>query len=526
MRLIKAPPALVTKLARPAVRDALVILVLFALAMAALAETEASHLLFRWISANPETEADALILAGMLSTLGMLVFSVRRYRELQREVKLRTSAEGTAVELAYRDMLTGLPNRRAFSERLTNLASAKRVNGSEALLIVDLDGFKSVNDSHGHLAGDRVLQQVAFRLSGIIGREACVFRLGGDEFALLAPAGLCSLTPQEIAEQVIAVVGDPIIDAGLVHHIGASVGIAALPHDTNDVGSLLRYADIALYQAKAAGRGQYMVFEPAMAADVMRGDFIERQMREAVGSGAFRPFFQPIVVLDSGDVVGYEMLMRWERREQDEIPPEQFIPVAEETGLIAELLMEVLEQALRQTREWPARLWISINLSPVQFKDPWISQKILGCLARTGFPACRLIIEITENALIANAENARQIVESLRNQGIRLALDDFGTGHSSLHHLRLLPFDKLKIDRSYVQAITRDQEALNLVGGIVSLAQHLGLVVVAEGVETAEVAEALKAIGCHEAQGWLFGRAVPADQIAGRKDSLQLGLTA
>jgi diguanylate cyclase (GGDEF)-like protein len=513
MWVIKFGPSVRTYFTRPAVRDAVVIFALVATSMAAMRIVHLSRTFFAWVAVHPDSEIDAVILAGLLSTLGMLIYSVRRYRELQVEVTLRASAEERAFELAFRDPLTGLPNRRAFNERTAELRASDMPEESVALCLVDLDAFKSVNDAHGHLAGDTVLREIAARLSTLSGAENAIFRLGGDEFAILIRCAECVDTIAEAADAIIGLISAPIFAGGLVHHLGASVGTAIFPHDTADIDTLLRFADIAMYQAKARGRGNYAVFAPAMSDEILRRASIEQRLRESIGKGVIRPYFQPIVNLRSGEIIGFEMLSRWYGPDGQEITPDQFIPVAEETGLINDLFMEVLSETCRSSRHWPPDCWISINLSPVQFRDPWISEKILGCLAGNGFPPARLVIEITENALIANPESARQTVESLRNQGITFALDDFGTGHSSLHHLRVLPFDKLKIDRSYVQAIADDPEALNMVSGIISLAHNLGLRVVAEGIETPETAEQLRELGCEEGQGWYFGRPKPAAQI-------------
>lgn len=497
--------------ARPAVRDAYVLFLLLIACMAIISATDICTRVFAWVAAHPDTEVDSLMLAGILSALGMLIYSIRRSRELKAEVRRRALAEEEAFKLAYRDTLTDLPNRRAFNQHLAEIVATRSSDRAVGLLVVDLDIFKSINDAHGHVAGDRVLQQIAGRFRTLQDTDCSIFRLGGDEFAVLLRHRDCVAASEQIAKAMIDLASQPIIDAGLVHYLGASVGIALLPQDATDPDMLFRCADIALYNAKSTGRGRSKRFQAAMSANLLHRVWIEREMRAALGTGVFQPYFQPIVTLDSAGIVGYEMLARWLRADGDDISPEQFIPVAEETGLINELMMQLLDKTFHETRDWPPELWISVNLSPVQLNDRWIAQKLFACLVRNGFAPHRLIIEITENALISNPVIAREIIESLRNQGIRVALDDFGTGHSSLHHLRMLPFNKLKIDRSYIQAITTNEDARNLVAGIISLARHLGLKVIAEGVETGEIAAQLADLGCLEGQGWWFGRPVPAE---------------
>jgi diguanylate cyclase (GGDEF)-like protein len=469
---------------------------------------------FAWVAANPDTEADSVILAFILASIGITSFALRRYREMSAAMIKQRFAEERANTLAFHDPLTGLLNRRAINDRLESLS--RTGPGNEfALLIIDLDRFKAVNDVHGHLAGDRLLRSVAARIEAGLAVGETVYRLGGDEFALV-----CEITDgdhdraRRAARLIVQRLAEPFGEEGLVHHIGASVGIAMFPGDAHDRETLMRRADISLYRAKDAGRGQHRSFEAAMDAEITRRSIIEQQLRHAIGDDLLRPYYQPLIDLANGQIAGFELLARWPRTGSDEIAPDQFIPIAEESGLINELMMKLLERACIEARDWDPKLTIAINISPVQLRDPWLSQKVLAVLAKGGFSPKRLAVEITENALIADAENARRTVESFKNQGMTIGLDDFGTGYSSLHHLRVLPFDKLKIDRSFVQAIETDHESLMIVRAIVSLAMSLNLPVIAEGIESASIAEKLRQMGCAQGQGFHFGRALSGEAIS------------
>jgi diguanylate cyclase (GGDEF)-like protein len=438
------------------------------------------------------------------------VLSSRSRMEMERE--RARDAEQRAHRLAYHDPLTGLQNRRALGENLDLLMHAR--GQPIGLLIVDLDRFKAVNDVHGHLAGDYLLRDVSARLVELVGQSGRVYRLGGDEFAVVVEIDEADPDAvRRIARRIVQGMTEPFRSSNLIHHIGASVGISLYPTDADDRETLMRRADIALYQAKEKGRRQHRAFEPMMDAEIKRRSTLESELRAALAAGQFLPFYQPLVDLPSKRIIGYELLARWARDDGEEIGPDQFIPIAEECGLINELMLTLLQRACVEARDWDPALSIAINISPVQLKDPWLAEKILAEATRMNFPPNRLALEITENALIVDADNARRTIESLKNQGMRVALDDFGTGYSSLQHLRMLPFDKIKIDRSFVQALGDDPEALKIVRAITSLAQSLELPVVAEGIESAETAERLQAMGCNEGQGFYFGVPMSADRV-------------
>ncbi|WP_167737495.1 putative bifunctional diguanylate cyclase/phosphodiesterase [Sphingomonas parva] len=423
-------------------------------------------------------------------------------------------AEQRAHQLAYHDPLTGLANRRALSDHIDRALAAPAGGAGVGLLVIDLDRFKIVNDVHGHPVGDALLRDVAARLIELDAENARAFRLGGDEFAIVVEPGPDDKdAPRRLGRQIVQHLGEPFAIGGVIHHIGASVGISLFPHDAQDRETLMRRADIALYRAKEAGRNQHRCFEPLMDAEIKRRSVLERQLREAILADDLRPHFQPLVELAGRRLVGFELLARWPRRDGLNIGPDQFIPIAEESGLINELMLQLLERGCREALGWDARLSIAINISPVQLKDPWLAQKILATLTRLAFPPQRLEIEVTENALIVDADNARRTIESLKNQGIKVALDDFGTGYSSMHHLRMLAFDKIKIDRSFIQALDTDPDARKIVRAIVGLASSFDLPVVAEGIETEAAAQTLAALGCSYGQGYLFGAALSAEQL-------------
>lgn len=454
----------------------------------------------------------AALIAKMLSSYhdGYIDMLNSRSEMLVEQARAQ-SAERRAQQLAYRDVLTELPNRRALSENLAGLRFLPPER-AVALLVLDLDHFKAVNDVHGHHAGDELLERVAERLTAIVEETGTAYRLGGDEFAITLDLDRADWdTPEMLAQRIVSMLAAPFWIDGLVHHIGGSIGISLYPRDATDRDTLMRRADIALYQAKASGRSQFRMFERAMDAAIVRRSVLEQEFRRDLEQGAFRPYYQPIVQLESEDITGFEMLARWQREDGADVGPCEFIPIAEECGLVGELMLNLLEQACVDATAWGPDLTLSINVSPTQLKDRWLSEKILRVLTKAGLPPQRLKLEITENALIAEPAHAKLVVESLKNQGVLLALDDFGTGYSSIQHLRILPFDNVKIDRSFITGIEHDPEAHRMAVSIIHLAFNLGLSVVAEGIESAGVLAILKEIGCAEGQGYFFGR--PVSQV-------------
>jgi diguanylate cyclase (GGDEF)-like protein len=424
------------------------------------------------------------------------------------------SAEQKAQVLAYRDPLTGLANRRALTERLDTFVG-RDPPAQFYLLMLDLDMFKGVNDAHGHGAGDRLLQAVASRLKTIVEGVGHAYRLGGDEFAVTLELAMGQhAAAVATADRLVQEIAAPFRIDGFLHHISASIGISRFPADASGREALMQHADIAMYNAKSLGRSRHSSFKPSMGAELAARAVLEREIRADFRTGAFHPHYQPIVNLSSGCTAGFEMLARWTRADGITIGPNQFIPIIEECGLIGDLMLSLLEQVCIDAAIWPNELTIAVNVSPIQFRDPWLSEKILAVLTRQGFPARRISLEITENALISDPVAAQRIIESLKNQGMSLALDDFGTGYSSIQHLRMLPFDKLKIDRSFVRNVDTDDAAYRMVTAMIRLADSLQLSVVAEGVESRSVCDTLQRLGCQEVQGYLFGEPMSAADVS------------
>jgi len=455
--------------------------------------------------------SDRLLMTGLLLNLALILFGWRRYRDLAATTGERDAARARASLLARHDDLTGLLNRPALAEDgATMVAQMLRRDKAVALLLVDLDHFRSINEIHGHLASDAVLRAATDLIRRALPASAIAGRLDHDEFALLLPFDKRhASTIDAIAEHIVGALAQPIVTKTVTAHIGASIGIARSADDCQSVEALLRRATIAMHAAKAAGRGRHIWFDATMQRALVSRTATEAGIRNGIPLGQFVPYYEPQVDLASGAVIGFEMLARWEHPTHGILMPDDFIPAAEQCGLIAELSMAVMRRAFAEARDWDPAITLSVNISPAQLKDPWLAQKIVKLLIETGFPASRLEIEITESALIENLGLAQSIIGSLKNQGVRLALDDFGTGYSSLAHLRALPFDAIKIDKSFVLAMIGDRESATIVDAISKLGISLGLPVTAEGVENAAINERLRATGCAKGQGWHFGKPQP-----------------
>jgi diguanylate cyclase len=422
-----------------------------------------------------------------------------------------------AAAMALHDALTGLPNRRHLMSSLETLLKGRRSEERLAVVAVDLDRFKPVNDLYGHAVGDELLIRIAKLLSDAVGDGGFVARLGGDEFVMVLP---CARADELIGNlsALVALFEPPIVLGDHEVSIGATLGVAMAPDDGDEAPLLLRRADAALYRAKEDGRGRFAFFEPGLDARALERAMLEHDLRLAVRNDEIVPHFQPLVELEGGAINGYEILARWPHATRGLIGPDHFIQIAEETGLIGEMTFNVLRRACREALHWPGAPRLSLNIAPAQLHDAALPQKILKVLAECGFPPARLEIEITEDALVADFDAARALLTSLKNLDVRIALDDFGTGYSSLRHLRELPFDVLKIDRSFVHSMTDSEEAMSIVRTIVHLAKSLGLAVTAEGIETQGQAAELQALGCERGQGYLLGRPSACPQLAGGND--------
>lgn len=437
-----------------------------------------------------------------------------------RDIRERRAAEERIRHLAHHDGLTGLANRTLFGERMEHaLAAAGRTGGVVAVLCLDLDRFKAVNDTLGHAAGDLLLQQVAARMLAAVREGDTVARMGGDEFVVLQAGGRQPHAATALAERLIEALCRPFDLRGQQACIGTSIGIALCPRDGANAGELLKSADVALYRAKTQGRGVSRLYEPDMDAVVRERQSLEHDLRAAVGTDQLKMHYQPIFSC-GGDraVVGFEALMRWTHPRRGQVSPADFIPLAEETGLIVPLGRWALEAACREAACWPARCRLAVNLSPLQFRGGQLPATVADILERTGLAAGRLELEVTENLLIGDTAQALTSLRGLKALGVRIALDDFGTGYSSLSYLRRFPFDKLKIDRSFIQALCDDAGARAIVEAILAMSCSLKLDVTAEGVETPDQLAALQAMSCATVQGFLLGRPMPSGMVPGVLD--------
>jgi diguanylate cyclase (GGDEF)-like protein len=426
------------------------------------------------------------------------------------------------VRPSEQDPLTGLGNRALFERLLDTWRPGE--NADLALILVDLDRFKQVNDTLGHLTGDALLKLVAGRLAAATRSEDRIMRLGGDEFVILQAVRGDLVGARAAAERIVELIGRVFLVGGHQVHVGASVGIAALHHGTERRSDLFQHADLALYAAKAAGGGTVCFFEPALEANARERHALEIELRRALPLKQFVLHYQPQLSLPSGDVFGFEALLRWEHPESGTVPPLNFIPLAEEIGEIHAIGEWVLRTACREAAAWPADLRVAVNVSPVQFEDPTLVDRIRRALADAGLAPTRLEIEITESVLMRHPSSALQRLHEIRALGIGIALDDFGTGYSSLSYLNSFPFSRVKIDKSFVQNDGGDRNAGALVQSIINLGHRLGMTTFAEGVETSDQYQSLLDSGCGGLQGFLVGPPVPGrrirDYIAGSRNSI------
>ena len=459
-------------------------------------------------------EMDDLIFVFFMLSAALMIYGFRRYQDLSREIKARTAAELEARNLARHDPLTGLPNRRFFEEKLEECLRDAIAVHQVAVLMLDLDGFKTVNDTYGHAAGDKALSEFARRVSRVLRPGTFLARIGGDEFAIIKSKIDSLDDPTNLARRIAAVVAELFVIDGVTAEFGVGIGIALAPNDGSDPEELVRRADRALYRAKAAGRSSVCFFETEMDARVERRIQIERELRNAITADAIVPYYQPLVSLDGGNrIVGFEVLARWKSENLEYIGPDVFIPIAEEIGLMSPLSWQLLRRACLDAKAWPSTFTLAFNVSPVQLRDPAVGLRILSILAETGFSPRRLEIEITETALVENIAVAQAVIDELRAAGIRIALDDFGTGYSTLSQLLSFRLDKIKIDRSFVARLNENNDGQVIVRAILGLAKGFGLTTTAEGIEDAVQLAYLKANGCTEGQGYLFSKAVPAADV-------------
>ncbi len=497
---VESPPLPGRDVVTPIVTAAAIVLFL------ALGSVAFTRIASAWL--HDGSPPERMLTTALILNIALILFGWRRQAKLERELGERTQSEERARALAASDPLTGFLNRRSLTEQGAMLfAQAQRRGKALALFMLDLDHFKTVNDMHGHSAGDTLLKCVAAMIGDALPSGALAARFGGDEFA-------CAMlfdpehpdTVERVAERLVSRLAQPVAIEGLNIHVSTSLGIARSDLDCTSIDGLLRSADIAMYAAKKAGRNRHAWFDASMERELHARNELELGLRTAIPRHEIVPYFEQQIDLATGRLHGFEVLARWEHPHRGLISPELFIPIAEETGMIADLSLSVMRQAFVAARDWDTGLTLSINVSPWQLRDPWLAQKIIKLLTETGYPAARLEIEITETALFENLALAQSIVGSLKNQGIRLALDDFGTGYSSLAHLRALPFDRIKIDRSFISSINDNAESAAIVSAIARLGDSLNLPITAEGIEDAAIEERVRALGCARGQGWLYGR--------------------
>jgi diguanylate cyclase (GGDEF)-like protein len=437
--------------------------------------------------------------------------AVRTYTD----ITARKQVEKHIAHMARHDALTGLPNRVLLRERIEEaLARGGKEAETLAVLCLDLDQFKAVNDTLGHPVGDVLLKEVAKRIAACLSEQDMVGRLGGDEFAIIQVGTQQPNGAKRLAQRLVEGMPEPFLVEGHKLTIGVSVGIALAPFDGRDVDSLLKCADLALYRAKAEGRNRFRFFEAGMDKEAQARRALENDMREALSRGEFQLYYQPFMNLAQGDITGFEALLRWNHPERGLVSPAEFIPVAEETGLIVQMGEWIIRQACAEAAHFPAATRIAVNVSAVQFHSPHFVQFVLSALGASGLAPHRLELEITETVLMQNSEAVLKTLHQLRGLGVRVALDDFGTGYSSLSYLSSFPFDKLKIDRSFISGLGTNPDCAAIVRAIISLGASLGMAITAEGVETAVQLDFIRAVGCTEAQGFLLNTPQPVHEAA------------
>jgi len=432
--------------------------------------------------------------------------------DVHEDITERSRQDAKIAHMARHDMLTGLPNRALLHERLGQSLQCGSDREKIALLFLDLDRFKDVNDTLGHSVGDSLLVAVAQRLRDCVRKSDTVARIGGDEFVVMASVADSTTEPANLAARIIESISDPYDIDGHKCVVGTSVGIAVSENET-DNDALLAQADLALYRSKADGRGTYCFFEEEMNTSVRHRRSLERDLRSALAGGEFQLHYQPLVNLERNEIAGFEALLRWRHGERGFVPPADFIPVAEESGLIVPIGEWVLRQACTDAATWPDDIRVAVNLSPVQFRGRALVQSVVSAVATAGISPRRLELEITESALLSDSEETLEILRKLSSFGVRIAMDDFGTGYSSLRYLRSFPFDKIKIDKSFISSLFDGDSSLAIVRAISGLGRALDLSITAEGVETQKQLEVVRLEGCTEMQGFLFSKPKPASEL-------------
>jgi diguanylate cyclase (GGDEF)-like protein len=472
---------------------------------------------FAWLPQKPGAEILHSVIPFIgIALAGFALLAALVLRYMRSTAATIAAGEGRLRYLALHDPLCGLPNRNFFSERLEQVIADIKAGGRPAAVFyIDLDHFKDVNDTLGHPVGDELIRSVTLRLANIMRSDDLVARLGGDEFAVITLASGDHDALHEIASRMIETVCAPYAIGAHTIVIGASIGIAVIDQRSGGSADIMRYADMALYRAKNEGRNRACIYDAVMDADLSKRKLVEQDLRETIENDRLSVLYQPVFNAGGDKIVGVEALARWHHPTRGFIPPSEFIPIAEHSGLIIDLGANVLRQACIDGMRWPG-ISVSVNVSPLQFRRLDFVSMVERILAETGFDPSRLELELTETTLLGNVESAEAAMRRLKALGVKFALDDFGTGYSSLLYLRRFPFDKLKIDRSFVLSIEKAADAAAIVHAVVSLGRGLGMKVTAEGVETAEQHLFLRAAGVHYIQGFRFSKPVEAARIASR----------
>ena len=495
-------------------RDVIVLAVLIA-AVVMLIWT--GHTFFHEITVAGAAVGQDVQLASTALTLNvaLILFGWRRYVDLQHEAEMRADGERRAALLATTEPTTGLLNRKGFADRAGALCAGCDSGAQLVIVSVQIHRFKTVNDQHGHETGDKLLRELAAALTANLVDGAVIGRLAADEFAVaVITEADDAATAERLAEAALQAASRPFAIDERIIQLGAFAGIAAAPVAQSRIPDLLRRADIAMDHAKSGRVARPVWFDEGMERALLAHGEIEQGIRFGLQHGQFVPYFEPQVDLATGDIIGFEVLARWKHPLSGSVGPDVFIPIAEEIGVIGSLSEQVIGAALREAAAWDPAVTISVNISPSQFTDGWLAQRIVRLLTETGFPAERLVVEVTESSLFADMDLARSIVTSLKNQGVRLALDDFGTGFSSLAHLRSLPFDVIKIDRSFLRDLDENRESLAIIRAVTTLATALAVPVCVEGIEGETAFRTVVGLGCEIGQGWYFGKAMPAEDVS------------
>ncbi|MGI3775954.1 MAG: putative bifunctional diguanylate cyclase/phosphodiesterase, partial [Janthinobacterium lividum] len=439
---------------------------------------------------------------------------IMRWYGTAEDITGRRADQARISHMALHDGLTGLANRAMFQERMQQELARVGRGAQLAVLCVDLDDFKAVNDRHGHAEGDRLLRQVAERLGACLRETDVVARFGSDEFVVIQTGLDQPGNAAALARRIIEVVGRPYELGGQAVAVGATVGVSVSPQDGSSAEKLFQSAEMALSRAKAEGRGGFRFFEQHMHEQQQaRGEMLA-ELRHAVARGEMSVHFQPLVDVASGRIASFEALLRWEHPALGAVSPTVFVPLAEETGLIVAIGEWVVREACREAATWPEGIGVAVNLSPVQMRDPGLPQRLAAIARGAGLAPERLELEVTESMMLDDRDGATRMLEAFHALGMRIAMDDFGTGYSSLRYLHTFRFDKPKIDQSFIGRLTDSEESRAIVRAVLSLSRDLGLRTVAEGVETEAQLEQLREYGCDLVQGFLFSRAVPKDEVA------------